>query len=91
MASAATRCESLELLTTTPARNAPSATERSKTVAAAMAVPSAVTTTASWNISRWQLRAMRASTHGSTREPTTSMIATKATVLISASARPKAN
>ena len=91
IASAAMRCESLEPLTTTPARNAPSATERSKSSAAAIAVPSAMTTTASWKSSLGQRRAMRASSHGSTRDPITSMSATNATVFASASASPAAS
>lgn len=91
IASAATRCESFEVPTTTPARKAPSATERSNSTDAAMAVPSAMTTTASWNSSRGQRRAILASSHGRTRDPTASMRATKATVLTRASAMPPAS
>ena len=91
MASAATRCESLDPLTTTPARKAPSATERSNSSEAAMAVPSAITTTANWKSSLGQKRAILPSTHGSTRDPTTSISSTNATVLSSASARPAAS
>lgn len=56
-----------------------------------MAVPSAITTTANWKSSLGQKRAILPSTHGSTREPTTSISSTNATVLSSASARPAAS
>ena len=81
MASAAARCDSFEPPTTTPAKKAPRATETSNSADAAMAVPRAMTTTASWNSSRELKRAMRCSSHGRKRDPTTSMIATKAAVL----------
>ena len=68
-------------LTTTPARNAPRASETPNSAAALSAVPSDTVRATRRNSSRDRVRAMRRSTQGTARAPSSSIRATKAAAL----------
>ena len=79
--SSAARWLSGDSLRIMPAKNAPSANETPNSSAAAKAAPRAITNTERRNSSRLPVCAMACSTHGMTRLPTISMMATKAAIL----------
>src|SRR5687768_4140702 len=81
--SAAARWLKSDSLSTTPAKNAPSASETSNSSAEPYAIPRAIASTARVNSSPEPVRLTRVSNHGTKRVPTTKASATKTATLTS--------